>query len=46
MLGPLVVHHQELPPVLARAMGDRGYILRAADPGSILKAVRLIQEEK
>jgi biotin carboxylase len=46
MLGPMVVHHQELPPVLARAMGDRGYLLRAETPASILEAVGLIQAEK
>ncbi|MDO8805736.1 MAG: ATP-grasp domain-containing protein [Elusimicrobiota bacterium] len=46
MLGPLVVHHQELPPVLARAMGDCGYILRAPELKPVLEAVRLIQAEK
>ncbi|HAT72197.1 MAG TPA: carboxylate--amine ligase [Elusimicrobia bacterium] len=46
MLGPKVVQYQELPPVLARAMGDCGYIARAADRNSILETVRLIQAEK
>ncbi len=46
MLGPKVVQHQELPPVLARAMGDCGYLVRATDPASILEAVRLIHAVK
>jgi len=44
-LGPMVVQHQELPEVLARAMGDCGYLLRAAELEPILEAVRLIQSE-
>jgi biotin carboxylase len=42
LLGPKVVFHQELPPVLARAMGDSGYLVRAAEKGAILDAVNLI----
>lgn len=43
-LGPAVVMREELPPVLARAMGDCGYVVRSPDRGFILDAVRLIQE--
>ncbi|HBA60792.1 MAG TPA: carboxylate--amine ligase [Elusimicrobia bacterium] len=43
LIGPLVVFYQELPPVLARAMGDCGYILRAEKLDDLLEAVRLIQ---
>jgi phosphoribosylaminoimidazole carboxylase (NCAIR synthetase) len=46
LLGDRIVLHQELPPVLARAMGDCGYIIRASDRDSILEAVRLIQAVK
>lgn len=45
-LGQLVVNHQELPPVLARAMGDCGYILRSPGLPAILNAVRFIQKQK
>lgn len=45
-LGPAVVLHQELPPVLARAMGDCGYLVRAERRADILEAVRFIQEPK
>lgn len=44
-LGSMLVHHQELPPVLARAMGDHGYILRARELKPVLEAVRLIHAE-
>lgn len=43
-LGPMVAQHQELPPVLARAMGDCGYIVRAENLNAIKTAVRFIQE--
>ncbi len=43
-LGPLVVQHEELPPVLARAMGDRGYIVRAETLDAVMEAVKFIQE--
>lgn len=43
-LGSLVVQYQELPPVLARAMGDRGYIVRAGTLDEIKNAVKFIQE--
>lgn len=46
LIGSLVISHQELPPVLARAMGDSGYLLRSPVLPSILNAVRLIQEQK
>ena len=46
LLGPKIVLHTELPPVLARAMGDCGYLVRAADKASILEAVKLIQTER
>jgi len=42
-LGPMVVLHQELPEVLARAMGNCGYILRAEKLDDVMEAVRLIQ---
>ena len=43
-LGPALVQHQELPPVLARAMGDCGYIVRADKLDAIMDAVKFIQE--
>lgn len=43
-LGPAVALYRELPPVLARAMGDCGYLVRAQDRAAVLEAVRLIQE--
>jgi predicted ATP-grasp superfamily ATP-dependent carboligase len=43
-LGPAVVHYEELPPVLARAMGERGYLVRSPEKAQVLEAVRLIQE--
>ena len=43
-LGPSLLQHDELPPVLARAMGDRGYIVRAETLPEIMKAVKFIQE--
>lgn len=43
-LGPSLLQHDELPPVLARAMGDRGYIVRAETLPEIMKAVKYIQE--
>lgn len=42
-LGPMIVHHEELPPVLSRAMGDYGYIVRSGNLGEILGAVSFIQ---
>lgn len=43
-LGPSLLQHDELPPVLARAMGDRGYIVRAETLPEIMEAVKFIQE--
>ncbi|MBU2483236.1 MAG: carboxylate--amine ligase, partial [Proteobacteria bacterium] len=43
-LGSMVVHHEGLPPVLARAMGDYGYIVRSAYASVISDAVKFIQE--
>ena len=43
-LGPSLLQHDELPPVLARAMGDRGYIVRAETLPAIMEAVKFIQE--
>src|SRR3989338_9116656 len=43
-LGPSLLQHDELPPVLARAMGDRGYIVRAETLSAIMEAVKFIQE--
>ncbi|MBI4802798.1 MAG: carboxylate--amine ligase [Elusimicrobia bacterium] len=45
-LGSLLAHHEELPPVLARAMGDYGYIIRSRYPAVISDAVKFIQELK
>jgi len=42
--GGLVAHHEGLPPVLARAMGDYGYLIRSAYPSLITRAVGFIQE--
>ncbi len=44
-LGSRVALFQELPPVLARAMGDCGYIVRAENPDAIMAAVKFIQEQ-
>ncbi|PIU19679.1 MAG: carboxylate--amine ligase [Elusimicrobia bacterium CG08_land_8_20_14_0_20_59_10] len=44
MIGPMVMQYQELPPVLARAMGDCGYIVRSEKLDALLDAVHLIQE--
>jgi len=44
VLGPMLVQYQELPPVLARAMGDRGYIVRSGKLEDIKAAVKFIQE--
>ncbi|MDD5209084.1 MAG: ATP-grasp domain-containing protein [Elusimicrobiales bacterium] len=43
-LGDIIVQHQELAPVLARAMGDYGYIVRAEKLDAVLAAVKFIQE--
>ena len=42
--GGMVVHHEGLPPVIARAMGDYGYLVRAAENSVISDAVNYIQE--
>lgn len=42
--GAMVVQYQELPAVLARAMGDSGYIVRARNLDAIMEAVGFIQE--
>jgi biotin carboxylase len=42
--GEMVAQYQELPPVLARAMGDCGYIVRAGKLEDIKAAIRFIQE--
>ncbi|OGS12905.1 MAG: carboxylate--amine ligase [Elusimicrobia bacterium RIFOXYA2_FULL_58_8] len=43
-LGPMLVQYQELPPVLARAMGDCGYIVRAQNQDAIMTAIKFIQQ--
>ena len=43
-LGGILVHHEELPPVLARAMGDNGYLIRSRDAADMQTAVDFIQE--
>ena len=42
--GSMIVHHEELPGVLARAMGDCVYLVRAKNLNAILEAVSFIQE--
>lgn len=42
-LGPMLAKYSELPEVLARAMGDSGYVIRSPDLEGIMKAVKLIQ---
>jgi len=43
-LGAWIVHHDGLPPVLARAMGDTGYLIRTRDVAAMDRAVNFIQE--
>ena len=45
-LGSMLMQYQELPAVLARAMGDCGYIVRAEKPADIMEAVKFIQDQK
>lgn len=45
-LGNMLAHHEELPPVLARAMGDNGYIIRSRAATDIETAVNFIQALK
>jgi len=45
-LGGLIIHHEGLPPILARAMGDIGYLIRAGRGGEVENAVNFIQELK
>ena len=42
-LGSMLMHQEELPPVLARAMGDCGYLIRAREAAEIETAVDFIQ---
>ncbi|MGE5247774.1 MAG: ATP-grasp domain-containing protein [Verrucomicrobiota bacterium] len=41
---PLVCHHEAIDSIFRAAIGDYGYILRAADLGELLAAARRIQE--
>ncbi|MFA6434592.1 MAG: hypothetical protein WCW52_07850 [Elusimicrobiales bacterium] len=43
-LGEALVHHEGLPPVLARAMGDNGYLVRTRGAAEMEAAVAFIQE--
>ncbi len=43
-LGSAVVHRESLPPVLARAMGEEGYLIRTPDEAAMRSAVGFIQE--
>ena len=43
-LGDMLVHHEGFPPVLARAMGDNGYLVRSRDAADMEAAVDFIQE--
>lgn len=42
-LGGALVHHEALPPVLARAMGDTGYLIRSRNAADMETAVNFIQ---
>ena len=42
--GPMIVRSEELPEILARAMGDQVYLVRAENVSAILEAVSFIQE--
>ena len=42
-LGGMLVHHEGLPPVLARAMGDNGYLIRSSEAAEIEAAIDFIQ---
>lgn len=44
-LGGLIVHHEALPPMLARAMGDYVYLVRSKHASVIKDAVKFIQEQ-
>lgn len=43
-LGDMLVYYKHLPPVLARAMGDTGYLVRAEKLEDIKNAIHLIQD--
>jgi hypothetical protein len=43
--GPMVVHHQPMSGVFARAIGDYGYILRDPDEERVVAAARAIHEK-
>lgn len=43
-LGGMLVHHEYLPPALARAMGDNGYLIRSPHAADMEAAVAFIQE--
>ena len=45
-LGGMIMHHEGLPPVLARAMGDKGYLIRAREAADMECAVSFIQQLK
>jgi hypothetical protein len=44
-VGPMLVHTGPMPAVLARAIGDYGYILRDPDEAKIVAMARAIQEK-
>jgi len=43
-LGDMLVYYKELPPIIARGMGDQGYLVRAEKMEDIMKAVHIIQD--
>lgn len=43
-LGDMLVYYKDLPPIIARGMGDQGYLVRAENLDDIMKAVHLIQD--
>ena len=42
--GSVIVHHEPIPPVFARAMGNYGYVLRDVDPDTVRQAIDFILE--
>jgi len=43
--GSLLVHHERVSDVFAKAIGNEGFILRSPDPGPILEAAAFIHQK-
>lgn len=43
-LGNMLVYYKRLPPIIARGMGDDGYLVRAETLDGIMRAVHIIQD--